>query len=616
MCGIAGFFHPKRDFTDERGRWEQVLDRMNQVQKRRGPDDEGIFLEQGCGLSHVRLSVIDLETGHQPLLLKREGNTFAIVYNGELYNMPELKQELMAKGVCFETASDTEVVLAGYIEEGPAFFHKLNGIFAFAVWDPVQEQVLLFRDRLGIKPLFYTWAEETLVFSSEIKGLFAYPGCSPVIDRNGLCEIFALGPAKSYGKGVFKDVSEVLPGHFTVYSASGFSDFCYWKLVSRPHEDSYEETVEKTSFLVEDAVKRQMISDVPISTFLSGGVDSSLVTAICAKELARQGKKLNTFSFDFKDNALHFKSNSFQPSQDRPWVDRMVEYAGTNHVYLECDNTELIDYLFRAVDARDLPCMADVESSLLYFCSKVAEYNKVALTGECADEIFGGYPWFHKKECFDTHAFPWSMDMEPRKLLLADEVLRDLRLEEYASAAYEKSVAETPGLAGEGKDEKRRREIAYLNLKWFMVTLLDRMDRTSMASGMEARVPFADYRIVEYVWNVPWEMKCPNGLVKGLLRAAGEKYLPREVLYRKKSPYPKTYHPEYEKKLGERLLEEAGPNAPIRQFLDKKKLDKFLTSPSDYGKPWYGQLMAGPQLLAFMLQVNYWLEKYKINVEL
>lgn len=385
--------------------------------------------------------------------------------------------------------------------------------------------------------------------------------------------------------------------------------------MSKPHEDSYEETVEKTSWLLEDSVKKQMLSDIPISTFLSGGVDSSLVTAICAKELKKQGKVLNTFSFDFKDNKKYFKSNSFQPSEDRPWVDMMVDHCQTNHHYLECDNMELIDYLFKAVDARDLPCMADVESSLLYFCSKVVDINSVTLTGECADEIFGGYPWFHKKEAFEADAFPWSMSMEPRKTLLSEDVIRELHMEEYAHEAYHKTIMETPVLPGENSEEKRRREIAYLNLRWFMVTLLDRMDRTSMYSGLEARVPLADHRIVEYIWNVPWAMKCPDGIVKGLLRSAGAGMLPDEVLWRKKSPYPKTYHPEYEQLLGKRLQEVlADPNAPIRQLLDTKKVNDFVNSPSDYGKPWYGQLMAGPQMLAFMLQVNYWLEQYHIEI--
>ncbi|MEE1192225.1 MAG: asparagine synthase C-terminal domain-containing protein, partial [Blautia sp.] len=369
------------------------------------------------------------------------------------------------------------------------------------------------------------------------------------------------------------------------------------------------------AWLVEDAVKKQMLSDVPISTFLSGGVDSSLVTAICARELEKQGAVLDTYSFDFQGNRQYFQANSFQPSQDRPWVEKMVKEFHTNHHFLECDNQNLLENLYRAVDARDLPCMADVESSMLYFCSQVVKQNKVALTGECADEIFGGYPWFHTKEEFQMSAFPWSPDMKVRQTLLSEEVIHSIPMEAYARAAYEKTIQETPVLEGESQEEKRRREIAYLNLKWFMVTLLDRMDRTSMYSGLEARVPLADYRIIEYVWNVPWEMKCRNGVVKGLLRHAGEGKLPREVLWRKKSPYPKTYHPQYEAMLGEQLKEVlANPNAPVRQFLDRKKVQQFLDSPKDYGKPWYGQLMAGPQMLAYMLQVNYWMEKYGVEV--
>lgn len=615
MCGIAGFCNPFTEFAKEERKWRGILEKMNQVQKRRGPDDEGTYLNKGCGLAHVRLSIIDLVTGHQPMIKKAEARECAIVYNGEIYNMGELKKELQNEGACFETTSDTEVILEGYMLHGVDYIKRLNGIFAIAIWDANQESLYLFRDRLGVKPLFYTMAGETLVFSSEIKGLFEYPQITPVLDRDGLCEIFALGPAKSYGKGVFKNVMEVLPGQFIRFAKHTWEQKPYWELVSKPHEDSFDETVEKTAWLLEDSVKKQMLSDIPISTFLSGGVDSSLVTAICAKELKKQGKVLNTFSFDFKDNKKYFKSNSFQPSEDRPWVDQMVDDCQTNHHYLECDNMELIDYLFKAVDARDLPCMADVESSLLYFCSKVVGINSVTLTGECADEIFGGYPWFHKKEAFEADAFPWSMSMEPRKTLLSEDVIRQLHMEEYAHEAYQKTIRETPLLPGESKEEKRRREIAYLNLRWFMVTLLDRMDRTSMYSGLEARVPLADHRIVEYIWNVPWTMKCPDGIVKGLLRSAGAGMLPDDVLWRKKSPYPKTYHPEYEQLLGKRLQEVlADPNAPIRQLLDTKKVNDFVNSPSDYGKPWYGQLMAGPQMLAFMLQVNYWLEQYHIQI--
>lgn len=615
MCGIAGFFNPHTDYIKEEMRWKNVLNNMNQAQIRRGPDGNGTYLTANCGLAHVRLAIIDLKTGQQPLI-KRDGRrSCAIVFNGEIYNMAELKAELMLEGATFETNSDTEVIIEGYMRHGKDYIKKLNGIFAVALWDSVAGSLTLFRDRLGVKPLFYTQVDDTVVFASEIKGLFEYPGMEPIIDRNGLCEIFALGPAKTYGKGVFKGINEVLPGQCLTWGKGTFRSEFYWKLESRPHTDSFDVTVAKTAWLVEDSVKKQMLSDIPISTFLSGGVDSSLVTAICAKELHKCGGQLNTFSFDFKDNDKYFQSNAFQPSEDRPFVDKMVEYAHTNHRYLECTNKDQYDCLFKAVDARDLPCMADVESSMLYFCSLVKDYNKVTLTGECADEIFGGYPWFHSDKAFNTPAFPWSYSMEPRQVLLDDGLVSELHMEEYAHAAYEKTVSETPVLAEDSSTEKRRREIAYLNLRWFMTTLLDRMDRTSMYNGLEARVPLADHRILEYVFNVPWDMKCPDGTVKGLLRHAASSYLPADVLWRKKSPYPKTYDPAYEKLLADRLKEVVSDcNSPVRTLLDTKKVHGFIDSPSDYGKPWYGQLMAGPQMLAYMLQVNYWLEKYKIRI--
>lgn len=615
MCGIAGFSNFTTDYATTPDKWTSVLEKMNERQQHRGPDESGIYVDSHCGLAHVRLSIIDLSTGQQPMTRCKDERKCTIVYNGEIYNMRELRRELQGLGVQFRTESDTEVILAGYEVYGIDYVKRLNGIFAFAIWDAWKQKLYLFRDRSGVKPLFYSVYKQTLVFASEIKGLFCYPEIQPEVDKEGLCEVFGLGPAKTYGKGVFRNIQEVLPAHILEYGENGVKTHCYWELKSHPHEDSYEDTVERTRELVTGAIREQMLSDVPICTFLSGGVDSSLVTAICSQELKKQGKQLDTYSFDFIDNDIHFQSNAFQPTQDRPWVEKMVEFAGTNHHFLECNNADLYDYLFDAVDARDLPCMADVESSMLYFCKKVAARNKVTLTGECADEIFGGYPWFHKKECFEADIFPWSMDFTPRTMLLKDEVLQELPLEDYVRAAYEKTTQETPKLDGENQEESRRREIAYLNLRWFMQTLLDRMDRTSMYSGLEARVPLADHRIIEYVWNVPWEMKCHNGIVKGLLRAAGERYLPNEVLYRKKSPYPKTYDPAYEGRLRQEMqaILQNG-NAPICTLIDPQKVEQFMSNPTDYGRPFYGQLMAGPQLLAYFLQINYWLEKYKIRL--
>ncbi len=617
MCGIAGFSNFNMNYKEDAGKWYSILQQMNQLQKHRGPDEDNIFLTRHCGLAHVRLSILDLSCGHQPMTAQLGNHRATIVFNGEIYNMPALRRSLSQEGAVFTTSCDTEVILLGYLYHGIDYIQELNGIFSFCIWDETLEKLYLCRDRLGVKPLFYTVKENTLIFSSELKGIFAFPNMEAIVDKEGLCEIFGLGPAKTPGKGVFQNINELLPGYFLEFSNGILHAQCYWKLESHPHEDNWQTTVEKTHYLVTDAIKLQMLSDVPICTFLSGGLDSSLVTSICSRELQKQGKQLDTYSFDFKDNDINFQANAFQPSQDRPWVDMMVKHCQTNHHYLECCNTDLYQYLFPAVDARDLPCMADVEASMLYFCQQVSRHNKVTLTGECADEIFGGYPWFHKKECFDADCFPWSMDFTPRTMLLKDEIATLLPLQEYAHDAYRRTIEETPVLPGENREEKRRREISYLNLKWFMQTLLDRMDRTSMHVGLEARVPLADHRIVEYVWNVPWNMKCKDGIVKGLLREIAKDYLPYDVLYRKKSPYPKTYDPAYETLLGRELLKVlSDPSAPLCQIIDLKKTQKYLQSPSDYGRPFYGQLMAGPQFLAYLLQINYWLQKYNVRIQL
>ena len=404
--------------------------------------------------------------------------------------------------------------------------------------------------------------------------------------------------------------------------------------MSAPHEDSYEETVEKTSYLVTDAIRRQMVSDVPICTFLSGGLDSSLVSAVCAEELRTRHEagnnhhnntndsgRLTTFSFDFTDNELYFSPNSFQPSMDRPFVDKMVSHIGSDHHYLTCTAKAQADLLYDSVISRDLPTMADVDSSLLYFCSVVKDTNKVVLTGECADEVFGGYPWFHREDMLKTSAkndtFCWSPDLTPRTDVLNKEFREWLHLDEYVRETYENSVREIIILPEDNDTETSRRRIAYLNLRWFMQTLLDRMDRTSMYNGLEARVPFADRKLVEYVFNVPWSMKARGGVVKNLLREAAKPYLPHDILYRKKSPYPKTYNPQYEKLIGERLTEIVeDASSPLNFCINKTNVLKLIHDSGDYGKPWYGQLMAGPQLLGYLWQVNSWMRDRNVKVTL
>ncbi len=614
MCGIAGFCDFNADFLKDAEKWKQVLVDMRTAIAHRGHDQTGEYLNRNIGLAHTRLSIRDLVGGTQPMLRQRDGKTFGIVYNGEIYNAEELKADLLRRGCCFETTCDTEVILCGYMEYGMDIAKKLNGIFAFAIWDESRDALFLCRDRMGVKPLFYAIKGDALVFGSEPKALFAHPMIQPKADLDSFREIFGLGPARTPGCGVFCGLREVKPGCILEFSRARVQESHYWKLEAKPHTDSYEETVEKVSWLLRDAVKRQLVSDVPVCSFLSGGVDSSVVTAIAARELAKQGVTLNTFSFDFTHNDTCFQSNAFQPTRDRPYVDKVLAIYPLHHTYLECDETTLADMLKDAVRMKDLPGMTDVDASLLYFCGLVKQHNKVALTGECADEIFGGYPWFYREELLHADGFPWSSDMSARTVLLSDEAIRELDLEDYAQAQYRDSLARVPALPGEQGAVLRRRQMSFLNLRWFMQTLLDRMDRTSMAWGLEARVPFADHRIVEYVYNVPWEMKYQDGMEKKLLRDACKDLLPPELLYRKKSPYPKTYSPVYEALLSERfenMLQ--NKQAPIHRFLDNKKAERFLAQPKDYGKPWFGQLMAGPQMLAYFLQVNDWMEMYGIS---
>ena len=612
MCGIVGFVDKKKKKEKEK-----IIKEMADQIIHRGPDGEGYYTDDLVALGHRRLSIIDVEGGSQPIY--NQDGSLTIIFNGEIYNYQALKKELEEKGYVFQTKTDTEVILHGYAEWKDELYDKLRGMFSFVIYDKKNQELIGARDHFGIKPFYYYYnpEDQEFMFGSEIKSLLCYDKTLSKVGQEGLCELLALGPAHTYGKTVYQNIKEVLPGTFLKICNDKVQEHTYWKLESREHTDSVEHTIEKTSFLIQSAIHMQMLSDIPICTFLSGGLDSSVVSAVTANRLKEQGKTLTTYSFDFEGNQTYFEANSFQPSQDLPFALEMSKYLGTTHHVLQCNNQDLYEHLSSALFARDFPCMADVESSLLYFCGEVSKNHRVTLTGECADEIFGGYPWFYRKDMFERNAFPWSYDMDARTALLKPALIKKLPLQEYSVNAYETTIQETPVLSGESAEEKRRRELSYLNIKWFMATLLERMDRTSMYHGLEARVPFADHRIVEYVFNVPWSMKFMGNTEKGLLRNAARGLLPDSILFRKKSPYPKTYHPLYEQLLKDefsRILNST--SEPVLEFLDKERCYNFLNTPMSYGKPWFGQLMAGPQLLAYYIQMNQWLKAYSISLDI
>ena len=564
MCGICGFIDFKDNFIRGRERHEHIAKKMANAIRHRGPDADGVYTGEHAVFSHARLAVIDIEGGKQPMKRTVCGHEFAITYNGELYNTQELRDILEDCGYTFSTTSDTEVLLYSYIHFGRKCVEMLNGIYAFAIWDSMRQEVFICRDRFGVKPLFYSWQDGKIIFASELKSLFEYPGIEPMLDKTGLCELFAMSPARTQGEGVFYGIKELRPARYMVINRGGIKTVKYWELKSHAHGECYEDTIRSVRRLVVDAIRRQLVSDVPIATFLSGGLDSSIITAVAAGDMNEYGKTLSTYSFDYEDNAKYFKASKFQPDPDSMWVPRMVSEFKTNHTNLVCPNSALTDLLEEALTKKDLPGMADVDASLLYYCREVKKNHTVVLSGECSDEIFGGYPWFRDKKAFETPAFPWCYDQTLRNSILHDSVRDVLNLEGYSRMRYEDSLREVPLYEGDDAEEKRRREISYLNINWFMTNLLDRKDRMSMASGLEVRVPFCDHRLVEYVWNIPWEMKNKNNISKNILREAAFGILPEDVRLRRKSPFPKTHNPHYEEAVKAMLYDTiSNPNATI-----------------------------------------------------
>lgn len=617
MAAIGGFYG---GFWDT-GEQEAALEGIFQAQQDRGAVLAGRVwgnLEETAagGVAQMHMSARKEQEEHECFWEWRNaGRRAAVLLDGEFYNSGELRSALKEQGEKLETDGDAELAGRMYLCYGPEFVKQLNGVFAMAVLDLDKKMIFLYRDRMGVKPLFYTFWKDRLYFASRIKGLLACPGIHPEIGLEGLNEIFSVGPARTPGNGVLKGIFELEPARMMIAAPEGLKQMEWWKLESHPHEDSYETTVETVRELVMDAVTRQADTKEPLCAFLSGGLDSSLVSAVCASLAGEKGQRLKTFSFDFTDNGKYFKANAFQPSQDHPYVEQMAEFLHSRHRCLECSSRQLADLLEDSVRAADLPVMGDIDSSLLYFCRQTARYCGIAMTGECADEIFGGYPWFHKREMMNADTFPWTGDLDARKVLLKEEFIQELGMEQYVEKRYRETLEQVPECPEEGEEKKRQRQMAWLNLRWFMQTLLNRMDRTSSSAGLTARVPFADYRIVEYLWNVPWEMKAKNGEVKHLLREAAKGILPEEVRIRKKSPYPKTYVPYYEELLAERMKEMLEDSkSPGAEFLDREKTLRFLKKPSDYGRPWYGQLMAAPQMMAYMLQTDFWLREYGIKI--
>lgn len=615
MCGFAGVVNLKEKIIDKK----QVIINMNQSLSKRGPDECGYYLEDNVLFGHRRLVVIDPDGGKQPMTFKYMGNTYTILYNGQIYNTEELRNELKGFGFTFEGHSDTEVLLKSYIHFKEDVVKKLNGIFAFAVWDTNNKKLFIARDHFGVKPLYYCFINHNFVFASEIKAILKFPGIEASLDEQGVCELFGIGPAHTAGTTAFKNIYELKPASMLIFKDDEIHISKYWKLKSKVHTDNLDKTCDTVKELLEDSIKRQLVSDVPLCTFLSGGLDSSIITLYAANYCKEHNlPPLNTYSVDYVDNDKNFVKTDFQPNSDNYYIDLMRNKLNTNHHTIVLDTPELASYLEDAMIARDFPGMADVDSSLLLFCKHVKNDATVTLTGECADEIFGGYPWFFREDALNSKTFPWSIALSERQRLLNPEIAKKVDLKEYVDYRYNESLKDVEILDTDSTETAEKRKISHLTLNWFMQTLLDRSDKMGMYNGFEIRVPFCDYRLAEYVWNIPWEMKALKGREKGLLRYIMKDILPSEIVDRKKSPYPKTWNPTYLSTV-KKMLSDIMDNkeAPINHLLNREYILEILnTDGKAFTRPWFGQLMTGPQLMAYLCQVNMWLERYHPKIEL
>ena len=607
MCSVNGCI----DFENPKSVDKSHVLAAGKAMARRGPDGNGVHAVNGVCFYHNRLAVMDPAGGKQPMSALFRRKRYTIVYNGEIYNNDALRAELKKHGAVFFTSCDTETVLWAYIIFGEKAPTYLNGIFAFAVHNESDHTVFFARDRLGVKPLFYAQMGTKFYFASEIKALLSHTDIPAEVDEVGLWQLLYLAPVTLPHQTVFRHIKPLLPGHCATLSREGFSVKPYWALQAEACHDDAATAAARVRELLVDATVRQLDSDVPLAVLLSGGLDSSSLAAIAARELRAHGKRLSTYSFEYEGNRESFTPTLFQPAGDDAYAAALADELGTAHTVLTAPTEIVAARLYEATMARDLPGQADIDSSLLYYCGEIKKRHTVVLSGECSDEIFGGYPWFYRPEMLSRDFFPWVHDPTVRVGLFEAKAVRATEGLAYMREAFRASLEGCPMVEGESDSMRLSRRATWLSVRYFMANLLERKDRMSMYEGVEVRVPFADHRILEYVFNVPWEIKFEGGTEKALLRRAIEGYLPDRVLWRKKSPYPKTHNPRYEVIVREMLARHLARDGFLKNVLHMGRLQALLDGENN---TWFGQLMARPQLLAWLCQLDFWFEHYGVRL--
>lgn len=535
-----------------------------------------------------------------------EGRQIAMAY-GRIRNRDALLRRLNAD----DSISNSQLVLLAYRKWGTGYPKWIEGPAMTCAMDTSSDTMVLSRDRMGESAVFYSLGEDgRTVFSDHPDSLLKSASANPIVDREGMCELFGLGPARTPGRTPLRDIRTLPPGCVLIGEDGKTEIRAYYALPVREHRENEADTIRHTRELLDQAV----VEVLPLKpgAMLSGGLDSTALTALMCEKMG----EVQTFSVDYRDNDEDFRPNAFRPERDAPYITMAVEALKTNHHMFILEQASLADALDKAVSVRGFPGMADIDTSLMLFAGQIAKFNHNVVSGECGDEVFGGYPWFRSAVPMTENAFPWSGSVDLRESILRPEIQKKLDLRDYVRQAVRDSEQRTHI---EGDDsESRLRRMQLMCFEFFMANLQERATRMCGYQGVKVLTPLCDDRLVEYVFNVPWKLKFKGGIEKGLFRAAVRDLLPPELNRRKKSPYPKTCSPIYTEIIrGLTTAMLTDREAPILEWIDVERVRSIAQSVLDpVETPWYGQLMAGPQMLAYLWQVNVWMRDRNIMVRL
>lgn len=533
--------------------------------------------------------------------------SYQIACDGEIYNLHTLYQQLKSEYPLKEVME--EVIFFAWYKWGDDAYQHLEGAYSFAIVD--DESCMVIKDPLGLRPIFYCAYQKHIYISNSIKTIMEESSIPLIVTREGILNLFSFGPGIPEDQTLYSGIKALPMGCRMQIEHHDIHVENYYRLPIYQHVDSLEQTIQTIHDLLEQSILAQM-PDCH-ANFLSGGLDSSIITSVCAKH----DHNWRTYSLDYEGNKENFIKNDFQTSMDNAFIEEMIARFRCQHKYLEIDQSTLASLLEEAMFARDHPGMADIDASLLWLCQQVADDESIILSGECSDEIFGGYPWFYREDLATPGSFPWLRYFDHRIELLHED-LRDLPFQDHIQQQYQKSVEQIRFLPTDTIEDRHARIQTNLCLHWFMQTLVTRQVCEGDRANMNIRAPFANVKLLEYVYNIPWKMKFYDQQEKGILRKAFEQDLPANICWRKKNPFPKTHNPVYADIIAGMLKERVeDPSSPLHILFNKEKLWELIeTKGASYTLPWYGQLMSGPQLLAYLYQIDRWINKYQIIIQI